>query len=166
MTAHSRTLAAVAFLSTDLTQSFGGVEFQVTVMGARDTSPIEVAWTDGPPLYAVDVVVRRAALHYGRNNGETPDHSFAALVSKRRTMSQEAEEEILSLLGSALGLEEFDMERIHPTPPFLAGANRRFTAGTVPEFMDDLFEKTSFCTQCPAPTSGGAVDCPCIIVRR
>ncbi len=152
-----------AALHRDLTRAFGGVVFRVLSESTQGTSLIEVEWVDGPPLYAAEAVVRKTVLSY-TNDGGT-GHNVPHRISKRRTMSLDAEEKILSLLGTALGLEieDFDSETLHPTPPLLALPHQRFTAGTVPEFMDRLFERMPFCTHCPAPTSGGGVKCPCIL---
>lgn len=158
--------ALADLLDSELARTFGGVSFQVTALSSYDASSVEVAWTDGPPLYAVDVIIRRSAAAFEVNFLGPRPCLARGCISKRRTMSPEAEEQLLSLLGSALGIDEFDMERIHPTPPLLAPLGGRFTVGSVPEFLDALFEKTSFCTQCPAPASGGSVACPCIGIRN
>ena len=149
-------------LRSELGRNFGGVPFQVTAVPGYGLSTVEVVWTDGPPLYAADVVVSQTMRRFERETGA--DSLQSCRISKRRTMSPDAEEKILSLLGSALGIEEFDMERTHPTPPLLARPEGRFTEGTIPEFMDLLFEKMTFCHECPAPASGGDLPCPCIIV--
>ena len=150
-------------LRHELRSYFGGVAFQVTPETDYGTSIIEVAWADGPPLYAADVVVRQTMRRLREEIGHGQELS-SCRISKRRTMSPDAEEKILGLLGSALGIEEFDMDAIHPTPPLLARPEGRFTEGTIPEFLDLLFEKLSFCRECPAPASGGDLPCPCIIV--
>ncbi|MDK1358745.1 hypothetical protein QNO00_00480 [Arthrobacter sp. zg-Y1219] len=165
MTDGSWAPALAALLDNELTGTFGGVLFQVTALTSFDASSVEVVWTDGPPMYAVDVIIRRSAAYFEVSFLGPRPRLARGCISKRRTMSPEAEEQLLSLLGSALGIEEFDLEHVHPTPPLLAAPGGRTTAGTVPEFLDVLFERTSFCTQCPAPSSGGSVACPCIIPR-
>ena len=150
-------------LRRELGRNFGGVRFEVTPVTDYGTSIIEVAWADGPPLYAADVVVRQTMRRLTEEIGHGQELS-SCRISKRRTMSPDAEEKILGLLGSALGTEELDMDAIHPTPPLLARPEGRFTEGTIPEFLDLFFEKMSFCRECPAPASGGDLPCPCIIV--
>ena len=150
-------------LRSELGRNFGGVPFQVTAVPGYGLSTVEVVWTDGPPLYAADVVVRQTMARLTEEIGS--GKKLSCRISKRRTMSPDAEEKILSLLGSALGIEEFDMETVHPTPPLLARPEGHFTEGTIPEFMDLFFEKMTFCHECPAPASGGNLPCPCIIVR-
>lgn len=150
-------------LRTDLDRSFGGVLFRVTAVTAYDTSTIEVVWTDGPPLYAADIVVSRTMR---RLESETkPERLPHCRVSKLRTMSPRAEAKMLSLLADALGTQELDADQVHPVPPMLARQEDRLEMGTVPEFLDLLFEETTFCRECPAPTWGGKMQCPCIKLR-
>jgi hypothetical protein len=154
---------AVKRLRTDLGRNFGGVLFQVTAVTAYDTSTIEVVWTDGPPLYAADAVVSQTMRRFEKEAG--PERLSNCLISKRRTMSPRTEAKILSLLADALGTQELDAEQVHPTPPLLTRQEDRVEMGTVPEFLDLLFEQLSFCRECPAPASGGKVPCPCIKLR-
>ena len=165
MTAGSWVPDAAAFLSSDLSSSFGGVEFQIAASQVFAGSGIAVSWTDGPPLYAVEIVVARSACRFELVQWGAQTSQVAGIVTKRRTMSPHAEAKILSLLADALGTHELDAEHVHPTPPLLTEPGDRVEMGTVPEFLDLLFERMTFCRECPAPTSGGNVLCPCIKLR-
>ncbi|MBP3036446.1 hypothetical protein J2M53_09290 [Arthrobacter sp. zg-ZUI100] len=165
MTAGSWVPDAAAFLSSDLSSSFGGVEFQLAPSQDFASSGIAVSWTDGPPLYAVEIVVARSACRFELVHWGVQTCQVAGIVTKRRTMSPHAEAKILSLLADALGTHELDAEQVHSTPPLLTLQDDRCEMGTLPEFLDRLFEQMTFCRECPAPTSGGNVLCPCIKIR-
>ena len=144
---------AVKRLRTDLDRNFGGVLFHVTAVTACDTSVIEVVWTD--------VVVSQTMRRF-KKEAETLQ---SCRISKRRTMSPHAEAKILSILADALGTQKLDAEQMHPIPPLLTKQGNHSHMGTVPEFLDLLFEEMSFCRECPAPTWGGKMPCPCIKLR-
>lgn len=143
-----------------LADAFNGVHFQTSPLVAYDVTTLDVAWTDGPPLHEVDSVALGFVLRLHLDAWGTPlsDNITIDRISKRRAMSPAAEEMLMRTLAAELGtdLEDMDMERIHPLPPVLASSRYRAQSGTIGEFLDQLFEATSFSGAPSSLCSGGA----------
>lgn len=133
-------------LADFLAEAFPGVRFRAVPMVACDVATLDVAWTDGPPLHEVDMLALEFVLRVQLDGWGTPVRPRIDRVSNRRTMSPEAEETLLKTLAGDMGLavEQLDMDQVYSLPPVLASARYRMEKGTVPEFLDLLFEATSF----------------------
>ncbi|WP_341394460.1 hypothetical protein [Arthrobacter sp. G119Y2] len=129
-----------------LAEAFPGVQFQAVPMVAYDIATIDVSWTDGPSLHEVDMLALEFVLRVHLDAWGTRIHPKIDRVSNRRTMSPAAEDMLSKALAAdmALDFRDLDVDRVYPLPPILASSRYCPRAGTVPEFLDLLFEATSF----------------------
>lgn len=137
-------------LSEHLAGAFTGVDFRTTPLEVYDVATIDVAWTNGPALHEVDLVamefILRATLDaWGMPPSRTSGVSIDR-ISKRRTMSPDVEDMLMKVLAADLGVgvDYPDVERLHALPPVLTGCRFGAEKGTILEFLDLLFESTSF----------------------
>ncbi|MET4060432.1 hypothetical protein ABIB35_001980 [Arthrobacter sp. UYP6] len=131
-----------------LSGTFTGVQFQTAPLAVYDVVTLDVSWTDGPALHEVDLVALQIVLRLHLDTWGTSNEAGSRIdrISKRRTMSPVAEEMLLKVLAADLGTGpgEQDLERFYTLPPVLAASRYRAEKGTIPEFLDLLFEATSF----------------------
>ena len=151
-------------LSVLLAEAFTGVQFQVSPLVVFDVTTLDVVWTDGPTLHEVDLVALEFVLHQQMECWDGFPDAPARIdrISKRRTMSPATEEMLRKVLVAALGIaeREFGGERMYPLPPALTSLRHRAENGTPTEFMDQLFEATSF-SPAEAADKPGAPLCRC-----
>jgi hypothetical protein len=135
-----------------LSEAFPGIHFQAVPLVAYDIATIDVAWTDGPSLHEVDLLALEFVLRIHLDTWGTPVQSRIDRVSNRRTMSPVVEGMLLEALAADMASEvrELDMDQLYLLPPILAASRYRPEKGTVPEFLDLLFEATSFSMVSPA----------------
>lgn len=135
-----------------LTEAFPGVQFQAVPLVAYDIATIDLAWTDGPTLHEVDLLALEFVLRIHLDAWGTQVQSRIDRVSNRRTMSPVVEAKLLEALAADTGsdVRELDMDQVYALPPILAASRYRPEKGTVPEFLDLLFEATSFSMVSPA----------------
>lgn len=135
-------------LSEHLAGAFTGVDFRTAPLEVYDVATIDVAWTNGPALHEVDLVALEFILRANLDTWGTPQASGVRIdrISKRRTMSPAAEEMLMKVLAADLGVgaDDPDIERLHALPPVLTGCRFGADKGTILEFLDLLFESTSF----------------------
>lgn len=156
-------------LSTFLEGAFTGVQFQVLPLVAYDVATIDVAWTDGPALHEVDLMAMEWVLRLPLDLCAAADGLGPRIdrISKRRTMSPGVEDRLLKVLAADLDteVEDLDMHRMYPLPSVLA-PSRCCATGTVSEFLDQLFESTSFSGAGALSGGGGGSDpllCRCVM---
>lgn len=147
-------------LSELLAAAFTGVRFQIVPLAAYEITTLDVAWTDGPSLHEVDEVALDFVLRAHLDSWGTPRTLRIDRISKRRTMSPSVEERLLKVLASEMGMDagRVDMEKVHPLPPALGSVRYSAEKGTVREFLDMLFEATSFAAaelNAAEPDAGG-----------
>ena len=154
-------------LSALLSDAFPGVQFQAVSMVAYDVATIDVAWIDGPSLHEVDLLALNFVLRAHLDSWGTPVRTKIDRISKRRTMSPPTEEMLLQVLASDLGINaaDADMEQVFALPPMLVSARYCAEKGTVPEFLDLLFESTSFSAagQYACAVEPDALRCRCAV---
>lgn len=129
-----------------LAEAFPGVQFQAVPLVACDVATIDVAWTDGPSLHEVDLLALEFVLRIHLDAWGAGVQPKIDRISNRRTMSQAAEALLFEALAADMALDtrDLDANRVYPLPPVLASSRYCPQAGTVPEFLDLLFEATSF----------------------
>lgn len=152
-------------LSDLLTDAFSGVQFEVVPLVALHVATLDVSWTDGPSLQDVDSLALEFVLRIQLESWGTPDRFRIDGISKRRSISPAVEEELLKMLCTDLGMNvmELDMERFYALPSILGSLRYSPENGTIPEFLDLLFEATSF-SAAPAVEVGEgstALQCRC-----
>ena len=135
-------------LTEHLSGAFNGVRFRALPLVVYDVVTIDVAWTDGPALHEVDPVALQFVLRWHLDTWGTCQDAGTRIdrISNRRTMSPAAEEMLMKVLTAELGTVpgEQDLECFYALPPVLAASRYRAEKGTIPEFLDLLFEATSF----------------------
>ncbi|WAP52044.1 hypothetical protein OL239_01585 [Arthrobacter sp. ATA002] len=133
-------------LRTFLTEAFPGVQFHAVPLVAYDVATIDLAWTDGPSLHEVDLLALDFVLRIHLDVWGTRTSTSIDRVSSRRTMSPAAEQMLLNMLAEdmALSVPALDMNRVYSLPPLLSSSRYRVEKGTIAEFLDLLFEATSF----------------------
>lgn len=146
MTDHLWPKEVAGRLADFLSEAFPGVRFRAVPLVALDVATLDLAWTDGPPLHEVDLLALEFVLRIQLDCWGTPVGPRIDRVSNRRTMSPGVEETLLKTLAADMGLavEQLDMDQVYSLPTVLASARYRMEKGTVPEFLDLLFEATSF----------------------
>lgn len=149
-------------MSEHLSGAFAGVNFRAVPLEVYDVATIDVAWTNGPALHEVDVVALQFILRLHLDTWGTCRASGICIdrISKRRTMSPAVEEMLLDVLAADLGTgtDCLDTERLYALPPVLAGCRYGAEKGTIPEFLDLLFESTSFSGAEPVDRYTGGQD--------
>ena len=132
-------------LSSLLTEAFTGIQFDVVPLVACDIATLDVSWTDGPSLHDVDSLALQFGLRIQLESWDAPHRLHIDRISKRRNISPAVEEELLTTLCADLEMkEELDMERLYSPPPIVRSLRHCPETGTVPEYLDLLFEATSF----------------------
>ena len=133
-------------LSCLLEEAFAGVQFDVVPLVARHVATLDVSWTDGPSLQEVDLLALEFVLRSELDVWGTSSRLRIDRISKRRSMSPAIEEELLRILRADWGINvaELDMEQFYPLPSILRRMRSCPGRGTVPEFLDLLFEATGF----------------------
>ena len=151
MTDHQWPAEVAERLREFLSGAFPGIHFHVVPLVAYDIATIDVAWTDGPSLHEVDLLALEFVLRIHLDAWGSAVGSRIDRVSNRRTMSPAVEGMLLEALASDLGsdVRNLDMDQVYLLPPILAASRYRPEKGTVPEFLDLLFEATSFSTASP-----------------
>lgn len=146
MIEHLWPLEVAGNLRDFLADAFRGVQFQAVPLVACDVATIDLAWTDGPPLHEVDVLALEFVLRVHLDAWGSEVQPRIDRVSNRRTMSPAAEEMLSKVLAAelAIDLRDLDRNRVYPLPPVLAASRYCPERGTIPEFLDLLFEATSF----------------------
>lgn len=169
MTDHSWPTEVSGQLGGFLADTFAGVEFHAAPLVAQDIVTIDVAWTDGPSLHEVDLLALEFVLRIHLDRSDTPVRLSIDRISKRRTMSPSVEATLLKILATDMGVDpgELGKGEVYPLPPVLGSARYSAERGTVSEFLDLLFEATSFDPEGPqAELPVGAVDslaCRCVL---
>lgn len=158
-------------MSAILEEDFPGVSFDVIPLVAGNVGTLDVSWTDGPSLEEVDSLSLEFVLGTELDAWGTSNHLRVDRISKRRSMSPAVEDKLLRFLAANLGMNvtELDMEQLYTLPPTLVPSIPRLEAvlnqvsrhkGTVPEFMNRLFEAAGFRAMqgLILGTAGGLVD--------
>ena len=133
-------------LSDLLEEAFAGIRFDVVPLVARHVATLDVSWTDGPSLHEVDLLALEFVLRTELDVWGTSSRFRIDRISKRRSMSPAIEEELLRILRADWGINatELDMEQFYPLPSILRRMRSSPEKGTIPEFLDLLFEATGF----------------------
>lgn len=152
MTDHQWPADVAERLREFLSEAFPGIHFQVVPLVAYNIATIDVAWTDGPCLHEVDLLALEFVLRIHLDAWGSDAHSRIDRVSNRRTMSPVVEGMLLEALAAdmARDVRELDLDQVYLLPPILAASRYRPEKGTVSEFLDLLFESTSFNMVSPA----------------
>ncbi|WP_461171191.1 hypothetical protein [Arthrobacter sp. Z1-15] len=154
-------------LSGLLTEAFTGIQFDVVPLVACDVATLDVSWTDGPSLHDVDTLALQFVLRIQLESWDAPHRLHIDRISKRRNISPAVEEELLTRLCADLEtkMTELDMERLYSLPSILGSLRHCPEAGTVPEYLDLLFEATSFHARPAAVDASGlrTLRCRCVL---